>query len=496
MKIVTPRAQVAQDMGDLCIGGVLSGGKGDATRERRWSVGCVEDVDDEEIRQRWRHALPPTRLVYGSRGMPQYQTSESATASLSGREPAEDFDDDQQPFFDSSSLLSAERSEDSLPSDMEAMTEMRELKSQLIEGSVRVRGAAEKEEDVQDASVAGRMSPADYDFIKLVGQGAFGKVFLVKRKSDNIFLALKVMRKERLIEKSHTDYIRMERDVLTKVQHPYIVTLRASFQTSSKLYLVLDFVNGGHLFFQLYKQGTFLEPLAALYAAEIALALSYLHELGIVHRDLKPENILLDFEGHVKVTDFGLAKGDISSESRTNSFVGTMEYMAPEILTATGHGKQADWWSLGILVFEMLSGKPPFLSKNKKTLEKKIVNEKIKMPKHFSSEVHVFLKGLLNRNAEARLGAGPDGFDKVKTSRFFSKINWTRLQERKISPPFIPQVEGPDCCANFDDSITQQPALDSPASTPDGKNHFHGFTYEAPSPLMMAVAATTSPTRD
>ena len=198
-------------------------------------------------------------------------------------------------------------------------------------------------------------------------------------------------------------------------------------------------------------------------------------------------------EGHIRITDFGLAKGNITSESRTNSLCGTIEYMAPEIVNGSGHGKQADWWSLGILVFEMLSGKPPFLSKNKKKLEKMIMSEKIKMPKFFSSEASQLLKGLLNRNKNARLGAGADGSERVKTSRFFAKINWSRLYERKVSPPYIPQVEGPDCCANFDDHITQQPALDSPAPTPDDTNMFHGFTYEAPSPI--AALGKRSPTK-
>ena len=467
MNIVSPHAQMTRDISELCVGhasNLMTGGVGEIEngRERRWSVGCVEDLDEEEVQQRWRYAQPPIRLNSSSYNPISHHSSESSKAD-------------------------SERSETSIASDFDALIEMKELNSQLMEGSVKVKSALTDASG--EVSLTNRMRPSDFEFVKLVGQGAFGKVFLVKRKSDNMFLALKVMRKERLIEKNHTDYIRMERDVLTKVQHPYIVTLHASFQTSSKLYLVMDFINGGHLFFQLYKQGIFLESLAAIYAAEMVSAISYLHELGIIHRDLKPENILLDFEGHIVITDFGLAKGDINSEGRTNSFCGTMEYMAPEIIAATGHGKQADWWSLGILVFEMLSGKPPFLSKNKKALEKKILNEKIKMQKHFSSEVHLLLKGLLTRNSDSRLGAGPDGSSHVKSSRFFSRINWKKLNERKISPPFIPQVDGPDCCANFDDHITKQPALDSPASTPDGKNVFQGFTYEAPSPIMLAVAS-------
>lgn len=154
-------------------------------------------------------------------------------------------------------------------------------------------------------------------------------------------------------------------------------------QTPNKLYLVLDFINGGHLFFQLYRAGTFDENLAKLYTAELVSAVSYLHSLGFVHRDLKPENVLLDADGHVKVTDFGLAKGNMSDaeQHRTNSFIGTMEYMAPEVIQGKGHGKAVDWWSTGILLYEMLCGVPPFRAKSRAALQKLITSGKFKLPR-------------------------------------------------------------------------------------------------------------------
>ncbi|VAI05953.1 unnamed protein product [Triticum turgidum subsp. durum] len=235
----------------------------------------------------------------------------------------------------------------------------------------------------------------DFELLKLVGQGAFGKVYQVRRKCTSDIYAMKVMRKDKILEKNHAEYMKAERDILTKVDHPFVVQLRYSFQTKYRLYLVLDFVNGGHLFFQLYQQGLFREELARIYTAEIVSAVAHLHANGIMHRDLKPENILLDAHGHAMLTDFGLAK-EFDENTRSNSMCGTVEYMAPEIVQGRGHDKAADWWSVGILLFEMLTGKPPFFGGNRDKIQQKIVKEKMKLPTYLSSEVHSLLKGYLN----------------------------------------------------------------------------------------------------
>uniref|UniRef100_A0A453I5H8 non-specific serine/threonine protein kinase n=1 Tax=Aegilops tauschii subsp. strangulata TaxID=200361 RepID=A0A453I5H8_AEGTS len=236
----------------------------------------------------------------------------------------------------------------------------------------------------------------DFELLKLVGQGAFGKVYQVRRKCTSDIYAMKVMRKDKILEKNHAEYMKAERDILTKVDHPFVVQLRYSFQqTKYRLYLVLDFVNGGHLFFQLYQQGLFREELARIYTAEIVSAVAHLHANGIMHRDLKPENILLDAHGHAMLTDFGLAK-EFDENTRSNSMCGTVEYMAPEIVQGRGHDKAADWWSVGILLFEMLTGKPPFFGGNRDKIQQKIVKEKMKLPTYLSSEVHSLLKGLLH----------------------------------------------------------------------------------------------------
>ncbi|KAF5178771.1 Serine/threonine-protein kinase AtPK2/AtPK19 [Thalictrum thalictroides] len=355
-------------------------------------------------------------------------------------------------------------------------------------GNIAEMAKEDEEKDIR------KMGPGDFEVLRVVGQGAFGKVFQVRKKGshenldggddDGIF-AMKVMKKDTIIKKNHVDYMRAERDILTKVVHPFIVQLQCSFQTKSKLYLILDFINGGHLFYHLYRQGIFSEDQARVYTAEIVSAVSHLHKNGIVHRDLKPENILMDTEGHVMLTDFGLAK-EIDESSRSNSMCGTTEYMAPEILLSKGHNKDADWWSVGILLYEMLSGQPPFTHTNRQKLQQRIIKEKIKLPSFLTSEAHSLLKGLLQKEPARRLGSGPSGGDEIKNHKWFKPINWNKLEAREMQPKFKPDVNGKDCTANFDKCWTAMPLDDSPASTPTSGEHFKGYTYVAPNPWLSA----------
>ncbi|XP_020580039.1 serine/threonine-protein kinase AtPK2/AtPK19-like [Phalaenopsis equestris] len=334
-------------------------------------------------------------------------------------------------------------------------------------------------EDVQSLGLE------DFEVLKVVGQGAFGKVFQVKRKGTSEIFAMKVMRKDKIMEKNHAEYMKAERDILTKVDHPFVVQLRFSFQTKYRLYLVLDFVNGGHLFFQLYHQGLFREDLARIYTAEIVSAVSHLHANGIMHRDLKPENILLDADGHVMLTDFGLAK-EFDENTRSNSMCGTVEYMAPEIILGKGHDKAADWWSVGILLFEMLTGKPPFVGGNRNKIQQKIVKDKIKLPAYLSSEAHSLLKGLLQKEASRRLGGGADGSNEIKKHHWFKSINWKKLDAREIQPSFRPNVADKLSIVNFDEKWTNMSVLDSPVASPvAGDCNFNGFTYVRPPPVFL-----------
>ncbi|XP_058737153.1 serine/threonine-protein kinase AtPK2/AtPK19-like [Vicia villosa] len=324
-----------------------------------------------------------------------------------------------------------------------------------------------------------RVSIEDFEVLKVVGQGAFAKVYQVRKKGTSEIYAMKVMRKDKIMEKNHAEYMKAEREILTKIEHPFVVQLRYSFQTKYRLYLVLDFVNGGHLFFQLYHQGLFREDLARIYAAEIVSAVSHLHSKGIMHRDLKPENILMDVDGHVMLTDFGLAK-QFEESTRSNSMCGTLEYMAPEIILGKGHDKAADWWSVGVLLFEMLTGKPPFSGGNREKIQQKIVKDKIKLPGYLSSEAHALLKGLLQKEAPKRLGCGAKGFAEIKGHKWFKPINWKKLDAREIQPSFRPEVAGKYCVANFEKRWTDMPVVDSPAASPNGGNPFKDFSYVRP----------------
>ncbi|TXG50362.1 hypothetical protein EZV62_022886 [Acer yangbiense] len=352
----------------------------------------------------------------------------------------------------------------------------------------------EREEEIEKSER--KIGPGDFEILRVVGQGAFGKVFQVRKKGDggggggggdddeDGIYAMKVMRKQTIIKKNHVDYMKAERDILTKVLHPFIVLLRYSFQTKSKLYLILDFINGGHLFFHLYRQGLFSsEDQARFYTAEIVSAVSHLHKCGIVHRDLKPENILMDVDGHVMLTDFGLAK-EIDESSRSNSMCGTTEYMAPEILLSKGHNKDADWWSVGILLYEMLTGQPPYTHANRQKLQQRIINEKVKLPPYLTSEAHSLIKGLLQKDPSKRLGSGPSGGDDIKHHKWFHSINWKKLEARELQPKFKPDVSGKDCTANFDRCWTTMPLDDSPAPTPTAGEHFQGYSYVAPNPWL------------
>lgn len=277
------------------------------------------------------------------------------------------------------------------------------------------------------------VTPQDFDLLKVIGMGAFGKVLQVKNKHTKQILAMKVISKRLLKRKTtYIENVHAEREILTKVNHKFIVTMHCSFQTKEKLFIIMDFLAGGELFLRLGREGIFMEGTAAFYLGEIVLALEHLHSKGILHRDLKPENILLSTDGHLCLTDFGLSKDFRWDNSRNEedekalTVCGTQEYMAPEMVAKKGYGKAADYWSLGCIAYEMLVGKPPFESrKGAKDLFRKIMNERVRMPDGASAAACMLLKGLLNRNATARFGAAKGtmfqvgGVAQVKQLDFF-----------------------------------------------------------------------------
>ncbi|XP_011891966.1 ribosomal protein S6 kinase alpha-2 isoform X5 [Macaca thibetana thibetana] len=276
---------------------------------------------------------------------------------------------------------------------------------------------------------------------------------------------------------------KMERDILAEVNHPFIVKLHYAFQTEGKLYLILDFLRGGDLFTRLSKEVMFTEEDVKFYLAELALALDHLHGLGIIYRDLKPENILLDEEGHIKITDFGLSKEAIDHDKRAYSFCGTIEYMAPEVVNRRGHTQSADWWSFGVLMFEMLTGSLPFQGKDRKETMALILKAKLGMPQFLSGEAQSLLRALFKRNPCNRLGAGIDGVEEIKRHPFFVTIDWNKLFRKEIKPPFKPAVGRPEDTFHFDPEFTARTPTDSPGVPPSANAHhlFRGFSFVASS---------------
>uniref|UniRef100_A0A8C5AZT3 Ribosomal protein S6 kinase n=1 Tax=Gadus morhua TaxID=8049 RepID=A0A8C5AZT3_GADMO len=328
-----------------------------------------------------------------------------------------------------------------------------------------------------------KADPSQFHLLKVLGQGSYGKVFLVRkiRGADRGHLyAMKVLRKATLKVRDRVRS-KMERDILAEVNHPFIVKLHYAFQTEGKLYLILDFLRGGDLFTRLSKEVMFTEEDVKFYLAELALALDHLHSLGIIYRDLKPENILLDEDGHIKITDFGLSKEAIENDKRAYSFCGTIEYMAPEVVNRRGHTQSADWWSFGVLMFEMLTGSLPFQGKDRKETMALILKAKLGMPQFLSPEVQSLLRALFKRNPTNRLGAGPDGVEEIKQHRFFAPVDWNRLYKREIRPPFKPTAGRPEDTFHFDPEFTSRTPTDSPGIPPSANTHqlFRGFSFVA-----------------
>jgi len=410
----------------------------------------LAQLAQERDQHRGLHTVCPPNGYLGSPSLAGIESERQILASIDSSGYIHN-DDDIQDIRDAISVPDAEiqdGEQDLVPRNagiMEGSVDLDDVEAEAIGGSLFAQrtvfpdGLKQKEDEA--CSTSRKLTPQDFEMQNVIGQGAFGKVFLVTKRDSGEVFAMKVMRKDKILERDHGEYIKAEREVLTAVVHPYIVTLQYSFQTSSKIYLLLDFINGGHLFFQLFREGIFTEDLARLYTAEIVLAITHLHKCGFVHRDLKPENILLDSEGHVKVTDFGLAKKNVDDDTgRTNSYIGTVEYMAPEIITGSGHGKSVDWWSVGILLYEMLAGVPPFRAKTQAALKKQIISGKLKFPKYLSSQALNILKALLNRDVKKRLGYGQNGSEDVMKHQFFKSIHWGRLENRDVISPFRPQV--------------------------------------------------------
>ncbi|RXG47997.1 hypothetical protein VDGE_04427 [Verticillium dahliae] len=339
--------------------------------------------------------------------------------------------------------------------------------------------------------------PEDFQILKLIGKGTFGQVYQVRKKDTERIYAMKVLSKKVIVQKKEVAHTVGERNILVRTamsDSPFIVGLKFSFQTPSDLYLVTDYMSGGELFWHLQKEGRFDEKRAKFYIAELILAIEHLHKSDIVYRDLKPENILLDANGHIALCDFGLSKANLTQNATTNTFCGTTEYLAPEVLLdESGYTKMVDFWSLGVLVFEMCCGWSPFYAEDTQQMYKNIAFGKVRFPRDtLSQEGRNFVKGLLNRNPKHRLGATLDA-EELKRHPFFADIDWDILAKKLITPPFKPKLTSATDVSYFDPEFTN--ALDNSGSlneraaalargfatstplSPSVQANFQGFTF-------------------
>jgi serine/threonine protein kinase len=327
-----------------------------------------------------------------------------------------------------------------------------------------------------------KVTPDDFQLLQVVGRGNFGKVMQVRKKDTGRIYAMKVLRKDAVVQNDAVEHTISEKNVLKRISHPFIVSLKYSFQTADKLYLVLDYLCGGELFTHLSSVDHFTEDRTRFYAAQIVLALGHLHENGVIYRDLKPENLMLDMDGYLCLTDFGLCKEGLAPGQKTRTFCGSPEYLAPEILKGKPYDKAVDWWALGTFIYEMLSGWPPYFDEDPKRMNKMILLEPLTFePSLFPSHAQSLIAGLLNRDPEKRLGSGLYGTQNIKNHPFFAKVNWDKLYKRQIEPPYKPHLRNITDTRFFSEEFTGEPVKDSYVDSHISKTYqdaFVGFSWQ------------------
>lgn len=338
----------------------------------------------------------------------------------------------------------------------------------------------------------------DFEMLRVIGRGSYAKVLLVSLRKNKKLYAMKVIKKELVTDEEDVDWVQTEKHVFeTASNHPFLVGLHSCFQTRERLFFVIEYVNGGDLMFHMQRQRKLPEDHARFYAAEIILALHFLHEKGIIYRDLKLDNVLLDSEGHIKLTDYGMCKEGILKGDTTSTFCGTPNYIAPEILRGEDYSFSVDWWALGVLMFEMMAGRSPFdivgmtdnPDQNTEDYLFQVILEKvIRIPRSLSVKASSVLKGFLNKMPMERLGCHPEtGFQDIIDNAFFKSVDWDILQQRQVIPPYKPPITDEYGLENFDAQFTEEPVQLTPTSPRTiakiDQGEFEGFEYI--NPLLM-----------
>ena len=341
--------------------------------------------------------------------------------------------------------------------------------------------------DTDDQALNVKVTYNDFEPLKLLGRGSFGDVFLVRLKANKKVYAMKILSKSMLKLKRQEFHTKTERNLMVQINCPFIVNIKSAFQDSKKLYMVSEFMQGGDMFFHMHDGQIviFNNEKTKFYIIELVLAIEFLHKKNMIYRDLKPENILLDEKGHVKLTDFGLSKILEEDNEKTFTICGTPQYLAPEVLLKKGYDNAVDWWSLGCVMYEMLSGRLPFCIKRGMKLTQKIYERGVEYPKSLTNEAIDLIQKLLVVDPQKRLGQGPNGSDEIKKHPFFKGVNWDDAWKKKIKPPFIPKLKNDTDLRYFDTMFTDEP-LNGPQRKNtnrdrdrEASNDYNGFTYMA-----------------
>ncbi|KAM3962748.1 cAMP-dependent protein kinase catalytic subunit alpha [Aphomia sociella] len=288
---------------------------------------------------------------------------------------------------------------------------------------------------------------SELERVRTLGTGAFGRVILLKHMKSSKLYAMKVLEKEKVIKMKQVDHTLYEKRILEAIRFPFTVSMELSFKDNSYIYFIMPFVPGGEMFTHLRRMGKFEEPLAKFYASQVILALEYLHYCNLVYRDLKPENILIDKTGYLKITDFGFCK---ILQGRTWTLCGTPEYLAPELILSKGYGFSVDWWSFGVLLYEMNAGYPPFYANEPMKTYEKIVAGKYRCPSSFNADLRDLVRNVLQVDITKRFGVMKNGVMDYKNHRWFRGIEWEAILNGRVPPPFIPKYKSPGDTSNFE----------------------------------------------